>query len=1092
MDDYRNKINSYLNKNKGLLDSINEYKDNNTMLQLREDAYENMGVLISSGFSFGSSGLIQPDLFQSTIQVSNSLIQIGFTSLITLTVRAANGIVFNSGGFSVIFSKSGSGTSEGTFSPVIDNSNGTYTSIFTGTVSGSQLIVSASINGSQITSLLPTITVNPATPSLINSTITLSQSNIISGGTSLVTLTVRDSNNVPLQNFSVIVFLIIGGSSNGTLSPTISLGNGIYNSTITGTISGTASQVTATINGSLITSTLPSFTVTSGSTSLLNTTKTVSLSTIVSGAISVVTLIERDSSGNQATSGGKTVIFSLTGGGTSSGTFSTVIDNNNGTYTSNFTGTTSGTLNNIQAIIDGNLTTSTNPSITVQVGALSLSSSIKTVSLSSIVSGSTSLVTVTTRDLNGNQLTTGGRIIVLSLTGVGTSSGTFSSVTDNNNGTYISTFTGTASGTPKSIQVAIDGNLTTSPNPTITVTTGTFSLLNSTKTLSLSSIVSGTVSIVTLIVKDLSNNQLSSGGLTVLFSQIGSGTSSGTFSPVIDNNNGTYSSNFTGIVSGSFIDIQATINGSLVVSPNPSITVTTGTFSLSNSNKILSLSSISVGQTSVVTLFSKDLNANNITSGGLTVTFSTIGGTSTVSFNSTIDLGNGTYTSIITGVSSGTNINITASINGQITTSPHPTLSITLPPASINTSTIAISSGSVISGNTVTITMTTRNASNVLLASGGLTVTFSTIGTVNSTFSFGPTIDLNDGTYTSVITGLIPGGISHIIGYIGGVQITTVSVGLTVNNTALSYSLSTTTLSISNTFFGYITTVTLQARDTLGNPMIGAQTVVFSKNATGTSNGTFSSIITNNIAGTHTATLTATTTGTTTTIRTNLNGTFITSTEPSWTVLAQSPSILNCTFASDITAQTIANNAIGYFNAIATIKDASGNLILSPQTVTVSLSSGLFLNGTVTNNGDGTYSQNIYGNSSTGNKNINGAVNGISFPTFSVVMDSTSSINSTLIPSSTTMSLGNFIIITATFRTSSNLTIFGPYLVNPTVSSGTSNLGTGTISNLVTLALKNGTNTFRFTPIATGSGIVFSSNLNIGATLVSTPSVTIT
>src|SRR5439155_16350512 len=57
----------------------------------------------------------------------------------------------------------------------------------------------------------------------------------------------------------------------------------------------------------------------------------------------------------------------------------------------------------------------------------------------------TSTVTLTARDGNGNQATTGGLTVVFSL-GAGAATGTFSAVTDNGDGTYTATFTGILAG----------------------------------------------------------------------------------------------------------------------------------------------------------------------------------------------------------------------------------------------------------------------------------------------------------------------------------------------------------------------------------------------------------------------------------------------------------------------------------------------------------------------------------------------------------------------------------------------------------------------------------------------------------------------
>ena len=71
---------------------------------------------------------------------------------------------------------------------------------------------------------------------------------------------------------------------------------------------------------------------------------------IVAGCTTSVTLTARDANGMQETSGGQAVTFSLAGG-SGSGTFGTVTDNGDGTYTATFTGNTVGA-DTITATID--------------------------------------------------------------------------------------------------------------------------------------------------------------------------------------------------------------------------------------------------------------------------------------------------------------------------------------------------------------------------------------------------------------------------------------------------------------------------------------------------------------------------------------------------------------------------------------------------------------------------------------------------------------------------------------------------------------------------------------------------------------------
>ena len=71
-----------------------------------------------------------------------------------------------------------------------------------------------------------------------------------------------------------------------------------------------------------------------------------------------MTLVARDANGNQETGGGLTVSLWPRQRHSAGGTFGTVTDNGDGTYTATFTGTTAGS-NTITATIGGQKVTST-------------------------------------------------------------------------------------------------------------------------------------------------------------------------------------------------------------------------------------------------------------------------------------------------------------------------------------------------------------------------------------------------------------------------------------------------------------------------------------------------------------------------------------------------------------------------------------------------------------------------------------------------------------------------------------------------------------------------------------------------------------
>jgi len=176
------------------------------------------------------------------------------------------------------------------------------------------------------------------------------------------------------------------------------------------------------------------------------------------------------------------------------------------------------------------------------VGTVSLSQSTLTLSAPSLVAGSAVTVTLTARDALGHQELGGGLRVAFSL-GTGSAGGTFSAVTDHDNGTYTATFTGAKAGS-NTIKATIAGQSVTSARPAVTVTPGPVSVSQSTISLNSATLAAGSKTTVTLTARDAYGNRKTGGGLKVVF-RLGAGSAGGTFSAVTDHGNGTYTATFT-------------------------------------------------------------------------------------------------------------------------------------------------------------------------------------------------------------------------------------------------------------------------------------------------------------------------------------------------------------------------------------------------------------------------------------------------------------------------------------------------------------------------------------------------------------------
>lgn len=344
---------------------------------------------------------------------------------------------------------------------------------------------------------------------------------------------------------------------------------GVAQDTVTlGTTAGTQ-NFQATVTG-LAPAVIPA-TGTAGAIAPALSVVTVSAGTVASGTAVTLRLQTRDAFGNNLTTGGATVVFSDSGG-TSTGVIGSTTDNGDGTYQASFRGGVAGTPTSIKATVNGILVTTARPTVAVTAGAISALTSVVTTSSDTVSSGSSGTLTLQAKDSAGNSLSSGGATVVFTHTG-GTSTVSIGTTTDHANGTYTALFTADSAGTATTVHATIGGAAVASTT-TITVVPGNTVAAQSVITVSADTIPSGGTSILTLQAKDTAGNNITTGGLTVVFSFSG-GTSTGTIapSPATDHGDGTYTATFTGVTPGTATTIHATIGAAQVTSTLPTITV---------------------------------------------------------------------------------------------------------------------------------------------------------------------------------------------------------------------------------------------------------------------------------------------------------------------------------------------------------------------------------------------------------------------------------------------------------------------------------------------------------------------------------------
>jgi adhesin/invasin len=737
-----------------------------------------------------------PSPATSELESSSDTIAVGGAATLTLRTRDAGGAPLSLGGRTVVFSvQQAPGSSDGVIeADTVDLGDGSYTARFRGTVAGDPVTIGASIDGEAITSPLPTVTVVPLEPSPQNSVVTIADTLLIAGDSTAVTLQVKDvqGNDLAASGLAVTFWIdSVGGASWGLTDavPVIDNGDGSFTGWVLARASGPPAPVGATIDGttvemldSLGVSQLPRLRVAPDSASVDSSTVSIDDSALDLGQITMVRLLARDRWGNDLDAGGATVTFPLVGpaGPFDFADVGPTVDLGDGRYQASVTATVDGGQPNwIRPTIDGlSLSDSVSVSVVCAAGPVDLGKSSTVVeglvAGNRIPSGIPITIRFTARDAAGNCLLASGLTVGFATSG-GSSTGTIGATVDNQDGTYNAIFIGELAGTATSIATTVDGAPLSSPAPTVVVTPGDVSAVMSVVSTGDSLVDAGTVVALQLQAHDAAGNPIDNDtlGLQVVF-EAGGGTSTGTIGPTTSNGDGTYGASFTAISPGTPLQIGATIDGTPVATPPPTVEV--GTIDPDSSLVLADgTNAVTVPAGGVVQLHlqARDTRNRHIRGAGRAVTFVVGGaaGQSGGTVGPVTDLGDGSYLATFTALVAGSATAVQATIASAPADATPPVITVVPDTLSLAASTVSLADPVLAVGGATVVTLVTRDAFGNQLLTGGRVVAFTLSGGTSSG-TFGPVADLGDGSYTATFTATTAG--------------TAAMVGATVDGTALT------------------------------------------------------------------------------------------------------------------------------------------------------------------------------------------------------------------------------------------------------------------------------------------------------------------
>ncbi len=479
--------------------------------------------------------------------------------------------------------------------------------------------------------------------------ITSNTASILADGASTAAITVqlKDRNGNNLTQGGVNVVLTV---TNGTLSNITDNSDGTYSVTLTSSTTPGSATIRGTLNGSAISdievvnfSALPADVTMSSVNS--------SIGSIIADGVSAstITVQLKDSAGNNLNVGGDEVVIT-----TNLGSLSSIVDNNNGTYTAVLTSATTPGVATINATLNNNQLLD-NVSISFVVGDASILTSTVTATPASINADgvSVSIITLQLNDENGNALSSGGDTLLVSST-----LGTVSAVTDNNDGSYSASLTSGLTAGLALVTATLNGSLI-ADTADVAFIASIADATTSSITVVPGSITADGISttIITVQLKDSTGANLVRGGDTVTLN-----ATLGRLAAVIDNGDGTYNATLTSVTTSGTSVVTGSVNGGLI-SSSVTVTFAAGIASAVTSEMMASsLSIVADGvSTSTINIQLKDSNGNGLDIGGDSVVMNTTAG----SLSAVTDNQNGSYTATLTSATSVATANVSAILNGN-------------------------------------------------------------------------------------------------------------------------------------------------------------------------------------------------------------------------------------------------------------------------------------------------------------------------------------------------------------------------------------------------------------------------------------------
>jgi adhesin/invasin len=537
----------------------------------------------------------------------------------------------------VTISSSRIGTTVG---DITAESAGSYVATISSSVIGTTDIT-ATLSGDGVSNS-ETVTVNPGTAILANSTVSVSSTTLSTDDVVTVSVQLKDvdGNDMPNDTETVVIST---SSDDATLTPVVSRGGGLYEAELSSTTVGDI-IISATINGFDVDST-PTVSVVPGAPSLITSTVVSADASLVADGVSstLITVQLKDAAGNNIVTGGEDVEIFITEGKL----VAEVADNGDGTYTREILSPTETGIALVNVSINGDFMAN-RVMIDFTAGPIDPSTIEIGTSAEAFTTDETITVTVAAFDVFGNPSSNAGSIAITST--LDGSSAT--SVTETSTGNFTATFSATKAGMA-TLGAEVDGVASTS-TANVTVNGGAVQLAQSTVERSMSAATTDDTVVITVRLNDAYGNPSSSTPEVAATTSL-AGTSAGAATMV---SAGVYEIPVTSVARGVTF-VTATVDGTPL--PKTWVSFTEGAASAATSTLTASAKFMTTYDTAELTVTLFDAAGLNLDQGeDLVVIESDLEGTT---ISDVVDNGDGSYTAQLTAEAGGI-ATITATVNG--------------------------------------------------------------------------------------------------------------------------------------------------------------------------------------------------------------------------------------------------------------------------------------------------------------------------------------------------------------------------------------------------------------------------------------------